>query len=88
VGEVAIAVWDVLAQSYRDGEGAMRATEVMRASELSRSEAIFGPRELVQGGWVRRTLVRRNGKMLEAWQPAERHAGYGRRPRVMQEAAE
>jgi DNA-binding IclR family transcriptional regulator len=89
VGAVAMRVWDALAESYRQKLGPLTANEIMRASDLSRAEIMFGLRELAAGGWIARTAVERHHLTAEAWEIAERQQPRrGARGQRLPEAAE
>jgi hypothetical protein len=72
VGEVAIAVWDVLSGDARQRLGWTTATELMRRTGLSRPEVNAALRELVAGHWVQRTVVEQDGQLREHWRAGVR----------------
>jgi hypothetical protein len=84
-------VWEVLAESYRQRLGAVTVTDIMRSSDLSRAEIMFGLRELAAGGWVYRVILERDRLTAEGWhvadwQEQQRRSASG--PRRLQMAAE
>jgi DNA-binding MarR family transcriptional regulator len=70
--ELALKVWDVLVEVYRERLGPATITDLMRASERSRAEVAYGLRELAQGGWVERRVIERHRQLIEVWQVKER----------------
>ena len=91
VGELAMKVWDCLSESYRQRLGAVTVSDIMRSSDMSRAEVMFGLRELAGGGWVYRVIIERDHLTAEGWQivdhrPERKVSDRG--PRRLQMAAE
>jgi DNA-binding MarR family transcriptional regulator len=87
---LALRIWDLLTAFYRRREGAQSVSQMMRASDLSRSEIAYGLAELARGGWVERVLTEADGRMIETWsivveRQERRHGG---RDQGVQQAAE
>jgi hypothetical protein len=74
---LALAVWDLLTNAYRQRQGALTVTALMRSGELGRSEVQFGLSELARAGWATRRVVEVGGKLVEVW-AVERDRGHDR----------